>query len=82
MIIPGVQKPHWVPSFSWNACCSRLMRPLAASASIVSTSAPSQRTASVMQASRGSPSTSTVQAPHSPPSQPRLAPVSPRSSRR
>ena len=27
MIIPGVQNPHWVPSFSWNACCSRLMRP-------------------------------------------------------
>ena len=25
--MPGVQKPHCVPSFSWKACCSALMRP-------------------------------------------------------
>ena len=25
--MPGVQKPHCVPSFSWKACCRRLMRP-------------------------------------------------------
>ena len=38
--------------------------------------------ASVMQASRGWPSTSTVQAPHSPPSQPCLVPVRSSCSRR
>ena len=36
MITPGVQKPHCVPSFSWNARCNRLMRPSVARLSIVS----------------------------------------------
>jgi hypothetical protein len=82
MIIPGVQKPHCAPSFSWNARWSALSRPSAAWASMVSIARPSQLAASVRQASRGAPSTSTVQAPHSPPSQPRLVPVSPRRPRR
>jgi hypothetical protein len=58
------------------------MRPSAASDSIVSILRPSQVAASVMQESRASPSTSTVHAPHSPPSQPCFVPVSPSFSRR
>ena len=57
------------------------MRPACASPSIVSIRRPATLAASVMQASRGWPSTSTVQAPHSPPSQPCLVPVRPSSSR-
>ena len=48
---------------------------------MVSMRRPSQVAASVMQASCGWPSTSTVQAPHSPPSQPCLVPVRPSVSR-
>jgi hypothetical protein len=77
MIMPGVQKPHWVPSFSWKARCRRDRLPAVARPSMVSTLAPSTLCASVLQARRGSPSTSTVQAPHSPPSQPCLVPVRP-----
>src|SRR6185503_10545288 len=48
---------------------------------MVSTERPAQSSASVRQERRGSPSTSTAQAPHSPSSQPCLVPVRPRSSR-
>ena len=48
---------------------------LLARPSIVSMWRPSQRTASVMQDGTASPSTRTVQAPHSPPSQPVFTPV-------
>jgi hypothetical protein len=82
MIMPGVQKPHCAPSFSWNARWRALSRPSAAWPSMVSIARRSQLAASVRQARRGAPSTSTVQAPHSPPSQPRLVPVSPRLPRR
>ena len=49
---------------------------------MVSTWLPWQAAARVRQAWRGRPSTSTVQAPHSPPSQPILVPVNPATSRR
>jgi hypothetical protein len=50
--------------------------------SMVSTRRPSTEAAKVQQERRGRPSTSTVQAPHSPPSQPCLVPVSWSCSRR
>src|SRR3954447_11788309 len=49
---------------------------------MVSTLRPAHSSASTRHDSTGSPSSSTVQAPHSPSSQPCLVPVRPRSSRR
>ena len=80
--MPGVQKPH----------CSALRRDegllqvgdLAASdtPSMVSTSAPAHCTASMRQPRTVTPSSRTVQAPHTPCSQPTWLPVSPSRSRR
>src|SRR5579863_3391680 len=58
------------------------MTPESEMPSIVSTAAPSHCTASTRQPRTTSPSTSTVQAPHTPCSQPIWLPVSARSSRR
>ena len=60
----------------------RVQRVPSASPSIVVTSAPSFMTASVRQELMRLPSTSTVQAPHWPWSQPFFVPVRPRCSRR
>src|SRR5437763_2147085 len=81
-IMPGVQKPHCSPWQARNASCSGLSPSAGVSPSIVVTVAPSHCTASSKQARALSPSTSTVQAPHTPCSQPTWVPVSPRSSRR
>src|SRR5947209_17501314 len=64
-----------------NACCNGCSTPSFARPSIVVTSAPSFITASVMQELMRRPSTSTVQAPHWPWSQPFLVPVSSSRSR-
>ena len=66
-----------VPSFSWKPRCTAESAPLAPSCSTVSTRLPATLEASVRQDSIGLSSTSTVQAPHSPPSQPVFVPVSP-----
>src|SRR5437879_6132598 len=80
--MPGVQNPHWSAWCSQNASWSGWSLPSRAKPSTVVTSAPSAWTASIKQARTLWPSTSTVQAPHTPYSQPMWVPVSPRSSRR
>ena len=45
MIMPGVQKPHCRPWFSWKACCIGCSSPFVASPSMVVTVAPSAWTA-------------------------------------
>ena len=81
--MPGVQKPHWRPWFSVNARCTGCRVPSGlASDSTVVTSAPSSCAANIRHARVGSPSTSTVHAPHAPCSQPAWAPVRASSSRR
>ena len=79
---PGVQYPHWNASCSRKARCTGCNSPSAANPSIVVTSASATVTASVMQASTRRPATCTVQAPHSPRSQPIFVPVSPNRSRK
>jgi hypothetical protein len=78
MTMPGVQMPHCAPLNSANACCSGWSSP---SPSMVVTSAPSTWATGIRHEQTGSPSTSTVHAPHSPSPQPSFVPVSPRSSR-
>ncbi len=78
--MPGVQMPHCAAPWRRNAACSRAS-PAPASPSTVVTARPATRAAGVRQAQTGWPSTSTVQAPQSPASQPTLVPVSPASSR-
>ena len=83
MIMPGVQKPHCRPWFSRNASCIGCSgAPSAASPSMVSTSAPSAITASVVQDFTALPFTCTTQAPHWEVSQPTWVPVRRRFSRR
>ena len=82
MIIPGVQKPHWRPCWSQNACWSGWRVAPSAIPSIVLISRPSAWTASIVQDLALWPSTWTVQAPQLLVSQPTWVPVSPRSSRR
>src|SRR6516165_12032017 len=82
MIKPGVQYPHCEPSFSWKPRCTAESCPSVPSDSMVSTRLPCTVAASVRQESAGLSSMSTVQAPHSPPSQPVLVPVNPSFSRR
>ena len=72
MSIPVVQNPHWAAKWSMNARCSGWRPSAPGSESAVSTERPSQVAASVMQARRGSPSTTTVQAPQVPCRQPCL----------
>src|SRR6185369_15860484 len=68
--------------FSWKPRCTADSAPPLPSDSTVSTRLPPTVAASVRQESVGLSSTSTVQAPHSPPSQPVLVPVRPTFSRR
>ena len=77
----GVQKPHCSALRRRNASCRSAMSPESDTPSMVSTFAPSHCTASVRQPRTISPSTRTVQAPHTPCSQPTWLPVSPSVSR-
>src|SRR5712691_137619 len=78
---PGVQKPHCSACFSqkafWRGCSS----PPRANPSTVITSWPLACTANIRHERTLCPSTSTVQEPQAPCSQPRLVPVNPKSSR-
>ena len=65
MMIPGVQKPHCDPPVAQNAAASP-SRTAGSSPSIVTTDRPATRPTGVTHATRGSPSTSTVQQPHCP----------------
>ena len=62
-MIPGVQNPHWLAPAAVNASAHR---PPSSSPSTVVTCRPATRRAGVTQATRGWPSTSTVQQPHCP----------------
>ena len=80
--MPGVQKPH-CSACSWlNALRNSAIVASSSKPSIVRTSWPSQPTANAMHERAGTPSISTVQAPHTPCSQPRWVPVSRWCSRR
>ena len=61
--MPGVQNPHWLAPVATKASAQR-SRCAAGSPSIVVTSRPATRRTGVTQATRGSPSTQTVQQPH------------------
>jgi len=65
MMMPGVQKPHCDPPVLTNAAAAR-SRTSASRPSTVVTDRPATRDSGVTQATRGSPSTSTVQHPHWP----------------
>ncbi len=60
-MIPGVQNPHWLAPLAQNASAQRSP---SASPSIVVTDRPAIRRTGVTHATRGAPSTSTVQQPH------------------
>ena len=65
MIMPGVQKPHWRPCCSQNACLERVQPGVAgARPSMVVTLQPSAWTASIVQDFTARPSRWTVHAPH------------------
>ena len=64
-MIPGVQKPHWLPPVATSASAHR-SRTSAPGRRAVVTARPATRRAGVTQATRGAPSTSTVQQPHWP----------------
>src|ERR1700728_3335502 len=61
--MPGVQKPHWLAPCSTNAAAQR-SRSSAGAPSRVVTRRPATRRTGVTQATRGAPSTHTVQQPH------------------
>ena len=63
--MPGVQKPHWLPPVATNASDHR-RRVSSGRPSRVVTSLPASRRTGVTQATRGAPSTHTVQQPHWP----------------
>ena len=65
MTMPGVQNPHCEPPVARNAAAAA-SRAVGSSPSTVVTVRPATRAAGVTQATRGSPSTSTVQHPHCP----------------
>ena len=77
MIIPGVQKPHWRPCWSQNACWSGWSVAPSAMPSIVLISAPSAWTASIVHDLALSPLTWTVHAPQLLVSQPMCVPGQP-----
>ena len=83
MTNPGVQKPHCSPWHSANACCTGLIAsgslPMPSTVVIAWACAD---TANIRHERIGWPSTSTVQAPHTPCSQPTCVPVRARSWRR
>ncbi len=78
---PGVQKPHWKAPLAANARCSACMRGVSTRPSRVRTGRSTHPCASDRQERIGTPSISTVQAPHTPWLQPRLAAVRCSSSR-
>jgi hypothetical protein len=61
MMMPGVQKPHWLPPAAQNASAHRSA--LSSPSSVV-TDRPATRPTGVTHATRGWPSTHTVQHPH------------------
>ena len=76
--MPGVQKPHCRPWWSWNACWITLSEPSGfAMPSMVVTSRPSQSTANIRQEFTELPSTRIVQVPHCAMPQPNFVPVRP-----
>ena len=82
MMMPGVQNPHWLAPASVKASAQR-RRTSGSRPSRVVTSRPATRRAGVTQATRGAPSTHTVQHPHWPWGlHPSLAERRPRRSRR
>ena len=73
MMMPGMQKPHWTANWSMKACWTGLSVPSGACRpSTVTMSLPSAQLVRYRQVSVATPSMRTVQAPHSPTSQPRL----------
>src|SRR3954447_909196 len=78
---PGVQYPHCSPSWSTNACWTGCRASPSARPAAVTTSLPSWATARDRHESVRRPSSSTVQAPHCPWSQPFLGEVTPSRSR-
>ena len=62
MTIPGVQKPHWLAPVEQNASPQAAASPAGSPSSVV-IDRPLTRRAGVTQATRGCPSTSTVQHP-------------------
>src|SRR4051794_12880671 len=82
MIIPGVQKLHWVAKPSRNACWSGERPSGGVVPSSVLTAEPLIVSTGIRQLMTGSPSTWHVHVPHVPWPQPRLAAVSPSVSRR
>ena len=69
--MPGVQKPHWRPWLSQKACWIGLSSPSGlATPSIVLRLRPWACTASIRHERTALPSKRTVQAPHTPCSQP------------
>ena len=63
--MPGVQNPHWLAPASANALVQRLLSS-GSSPSTVVMERPATRRTAVTQATRGAPSTQTVQQPHWP----------------
>src|SRR4051812_13176242 len=82
MIIPGVQKPHWVAKPSRKACWSGERPSGGVVPSSVLTVEPLIVSTGIRQLMTGSPSTWQVHVPHVPCPQPRLAAVRPSVSRR
>ena len=62
-MMPGVQKPHWLPPDAVNASAQPAATSGSSPSSVVMVR-PAMRRAGVTQATRGWPSTSTVQQPH------------------
>src|SRR3954453_17506749 len=81
MIMPGVQKPHWVAKPSRNACWSLDRPSVGVVPSSVLTVAPLIVSTGIRHDMTAWPSTWQVQVPHVPTPQPRLAAVRPRLSR-
>ena len=63
-MMPGVQKPHWLAPVAQKASAQRVGRRPARRRVVIAR--PATRRAGVTQATRGAPSTSTVQHPHWP----------------
>src|SRR3954469_6656609 len=82
MIMPLVQKPHWVAKPSRNACWSFERASTGVVPSSVLTVAPLIVSTGIRQLITAARSTWQVHVPHVPTPQPRLAAVRPRSSRR
>ncbi len=81
MMIPGVQKPHWLAPVSLKAR-AHSSRTAGSSPSSVVTARPATRRTGVTQATRAAPSIHTVQQPHCPWGlQPSLGVLLPRRSR-